>query len=308
MTRWTTAEVGDQHGRTVVITGANTGIGLATAKVFAERGATVVLACRDGDKARQALAAVEGSAASACPLDLASLGSIRAAAQRIRDEHPRVDLLIANAGIMMTPLATTADGFESQLGTNHLGHFAFTGLLLDRMVDVPGSRVVVVSSSANRQGAIDLADLHFRQRRYRPAAAYGQSKLANLHFAVELNARLASAAAETIAVALEPGVTPTELARHTRGAMRLAVRATTRLLGQPDAAAGARVVLRAATDPQTLGGDYYAPDGRPPLRARGYPVRIEPRPVDAETGRALWLESERLTGVDYAILRRPVRG
>ena len=306
MTQWTTANVGDQHGRTVVITGANTGIGLATARVLAARGATVVLACRDESKAKQALATVEGSVAT-CRLDLASLDSIRTAAQQIRDQFPKVDLLIDNAGVMMTPPATTADGFELQLGTNHLGHFAFTGLLLDRMVDVPGSRVVVVSSSANRQGAIDLADLHFRQRRYRPTTAYAQSKLANLLFAQELSERLVSAGAETIAVALEPGVTPTELPRHTRGAFRLTVLATTRLLGQPDAAAGARVVLRAATDPQTRGGDYYAPDGRPPLRARGYPIVVDPPAADTEIRRGLWAESERLTGVGYAALRRPVR-
>ncbi|HEY4455103.1 MAG TPA: oxidoreductase [Pseudonocardiaceae bacterium] len=306
MTRWTTANVGDQRGKTAVITGANTGIGLQTAKILAEHGATVVLACRDESKAERAAATVEGSVAT-CRLDLTSLDSIRAAAQRIRDQFPRVDLLIDNAGVMMTPPATTADGFELQFGTNHLGHFAFTGLLLERMVDVPGSRVVVVSSSANRQGVIDLADLHFRQRKYRPGSAYGQAKLANVLFALELNERLASAGAETIAVALEPGVTPTELARHTRGAMRLAVRATTTLFGQPDAAAGAAVVLRAATDPQTRGGDYYAPDGRPPLRARGYPIRVAPPVTDAETRRALWTESERLTGVDYAALCRPIR-
>ena len=298
MTRWTTADVGDQRGRTVVITGANTGIGLETAKVLAGRGATVVLACRDERKAERVASAIGGSAL-ARQVDLASLDSVRVAAQRIRDEFARVDLLIDNAGVMMTPAAVTADGFELQLGTNHLGHFAFTGLLLDRMLDVPGSRVVVVSSSANRQGVIDLADLHFRQRKYRPIPAYAQSKLANLLFTLELNERLAAADAETIAVALEPGVTPTELVRHVRGATRLATLAITKLLGQPDAASGARVVLRAATDPHASGGDYYAPDGRPPLRARGYPIRITPPDTDTALRRALWQESERLTGVEY---------
>jgi len=306
MTRWTTTNVGDQSGRTAVITGANTGIGLEAARALAERGATVVLACRDDAKAARAVAAIGGSAV-ACHLDLTSLDSIRGAAEWIRERFPRIDLLIDNAGVMMTPPGVTADGFELQFGTNHLGHFAFTGLLLDRMVEVPGSRVVVVSSSASRQGVVDLADLHFRQRRYRPAPAYGQSKLANVMFTLELNERLAAVGAETVAVALEPGVTPTELPRYAPGAFRLAIAVITRLLGQPDAAAAARVVLRAATDPQANGGDYYAPDGLPPLRARGYPIRIAPVDTDAEIRRELWRESERLTGVDYAVLRRPVR-
>ncbi|WP_216895100.1 oxidoreductase [Nocardia alni] len=306
MTDWTTADIEDQQGRVAVITGANTGIGLETARVLAQRGATVVLACRDKDKAERAAAGIGGSTRT-YPLDLTSLDSIRAAAQRIRDDFPRIDLLIDNAGVMMTPPGHTADGYELQLGTNHLGHFAFTGLLLDRMMGVPGSRVVVVSSSANRQGAIDLADLHFRQRKYTPAAAYGQSKLANLLFARELNDRLAVAGAETISIAMEPGVTPTELRRYVRGATSLAIRVITRLFGQPDAAAGARVVLRAATDPQTRGGDYYAPDGRPPLRARGNPIRIAPVDTDAHIRRELWAESIRLTGVDYGTLTHSVR-
>lgn len=298
MQQWTTADVGNHTGRTVVITGANTGIGLQTAKVLADRGATVVLACRDENRAERAASEI-GGAAVAHRLDLASLDSIRTAARRIRDEYARVDLLIANAGVMMTPSGLTADGFERQLGTNHLGHFAFVNLLLDRMVDVPGSRVVVVSSSANRRGEVDIEDLHFRQRRYRPIPAYAQSKLANLLFALELNERLAAAGAETIAVALEPGVTPTDLARHVRGATRLATLAITKLFGQPNAAAGAAVVLRAATDPQARSGDYYAPDGRPPLRARGYPIRVDPLDTDAVTRRALWTESARLTGADF---------
>ncbi len=299
--RWTASEVGDQRGRTIVITGANSGIGFAAASVLAAHGATVVLACRDIGKATAAAAritdAVPEAAVATTHLDLGSLASVRQAANEIRS-RPRLDLLINNAGLMMPPFGQTSDGFELQIGVNHLGHFALTGLLLDRLLGTPGSRIVTVSSSAHRRGKIGMDDLHFQKRRYRPAAAYGQSKLANLMFTYELQRRLTAASAHTIAVALEPGFVPTELARHLSGAMRPAGTALTRLIGQPDTAAGALATLRAATDPQARGGEYYGPSGRL-LRASGHPIRIEssPRSHDAQIQRQLWTESERLTGV-----------
>jgi NAD(P)-dependent dehydrogenase (short-subunit alcohol dehydrogenase family) len=299
--RWTARSIGDQSGRTAVITGANTGIGFEVAKALAERGATVVLAARDQAKAQRAAARIVQTApkakVSTVLLDLTSLASVRRAAGEISAQYPRLDLLVNNAGVMMTPYGQTTDGFELQLGTNHLGHFALTGLLLARLMAVPGSRVVAVSSFAHRQGRIDLADLHFERRRYSPRAAYGQSKLANLLFIYELQRQLAASGASTIAVAVEPGVVPTDLPRYAGRASRLTVRLLTSVAGQPNAAMGALATLRAATDPQVRGGEYYAPDSL--AGWRGYPVlsQSSERARDIETQRLLWAESERLTGV-----------
>src|SRR5215471_16882860 len=204
---WTSEDVPGQHGRLAVITGANTGIGLETARVLAARGASVVLAVRDIDKGKAAAARIAGAAPGATvtvqPLDLASLESILAAAADLRARHPAIDLLINNAGVMFPPRQTTGDGFELQLGTNHLGPFALTGLLLPQMLPVPGSRVVTVSSLAHRLRArINFDDLQ-SERSYRRVAAYGQSKLANLMFTYELQRRL-SGAGTTIAVAAHP--------------------------------------------------------------------------------------------------------
>jgi NAD(P)-dependent dehydrogenase (short-subunit alcohol dehydrogenase family) len=232
-------------------------------------------------------------------LDLASLASVGGAAERIRSRYPRLDLLINNAGLMMPPFGRTRDGFELQVGTNHLGHFALTGLLLDRLLATPESRIVTVSSFGHRPGRIDLDDLSFDRRRYRRSAAYGQSKLANIMFTYELQRRLAAAGSKTSALAVEPGATPTELQRHAAGATRLIGDALMRVLGQPDAAAGALPTLRAATDPAAKGGEYYAPDGF--LAWRGHPVaaRSSARSRDTEVQHRLWAESERLTGVSY---------
>ncbi|HEY4024192.1 MAG TPA: oxidoreductase [Pseudonocardiaceae bacterium] len=302
-TPWTAAAIGDQHGRTVLITGGNSGIGFETATALAARGATVLFTYRDRATATTAVNAITSAVPDATirthHLDLASLASIRRTADWVRASCPRLDLLINNAGIMMAPKQTTEDGFELHLGTNHLGHFAFTGLLLDRLIHTSGSRIVTVSSSAHLQGRIDLDDLNFRDRRYRPPAAYAQSKLANVLFTQELQRRLAAAGTETIAVALEPGYVATQLPRSAAGPMRLAVRIVTRLLGQPDIATGALATLRAATDPHAVGGDYYGPAGR--LRAAGTPIRRKPSPIaqDRELRQRLWTESERLTGVRY---------
>src|SRR6266576_2885346 len=209
---WTSGDVPGQHGRLAVVTGADTGLGLQTARVLAARGAAVVLAVRDTEKGKRAAAAIAGTAPGAdvmvSPLDLASLDSIRAAADQLRAQHPAIDLLINNAGVMLTPKQSTGDGFELQLATNHLGHFALTGLLLEQMLPVPGSRVVTVSSLAHRiRARINFGDLQ-GERSYRRVAAYSQSKLANLMFTYELARRLSSAATTTttIAVAAHPGL------------------------------------------------------------------------------------------------------
>jgi NAD(P)-dependent dehydrogenase (short-subunit alcohol dehydrogenase family) len=302
--RWTSDDVPGQHGRLAVVTGANTGLGFETARVLAARGASVVLAVRDTDKGKQAAARIAGAAPGADvtvqPLDLASLESIRAAAGELRARHPRIDLLINNAGVMFPPKQATGDGFELQLGTNHLGHFALTGLLLEQMLPVPGSRVVTVSSLAHRIGArINFGDLQ-SGRSYRKVGAYSQSKLANLMFTYELARRL-SGAGTTIAVAAHPGLAATELTRHSPA---IAAFIYARLMSQ-NAAMGALPVLRAATDPGVLGGQYYGPGGL--FGARGYPELAESsrRSRDTALQRRLWTVSEELTGVTFPAALRP---
>src|SRR5262245_9747245 len=268
---WTSDDVPGQHGRLAVITGANTGLGFQTARVLAARGASVVLAVRDTEKGKRAAAriaaAAPGTDVTVQPLDLASLDSIRAAAGELRARHPRIDLLINNAGVLFTPKQTTGDGFELQFGTNHLGHFALTGLLLEQMLPVPGSRVVTVSSLAHRiRARINFDDLQ-GERSYSRVAAYGQSKLANLLFTYELHRRL-SGAGTTIAVAAHPGLANTELTRNSP-----AITAVLPRLMSQAAAMGALPVLRAATDPGVLGGQYYGPRGF--SGARGYPKLAE---------------------------------
>src|SRR5499427_3427587 len=297
--RWTSDDVPGQHGRLAVVTGANTGLGFETARVLAARGASVVLAVRDTDKGKRAAARIADTAPGANvmvqPLDLTSLESIRAAAAELRARHPAIDLLINNAGVMFTPKQTTGDGFELQLGTNHLGHFALTGLLLEQMLPVPGSRVVTVSSQAHRiRARINFGDLQ-AERSYRKAAAYSQSKLANLMFTYELQRRL-SGAGTTIAVAAHPGLARTDLTRNSPPATAVPAR----LISQ-QAAMGALPVLRAATDPGVLGGQYYGP-GRL-LGTRGYPKPAESSGQSHDTAiqRRLWAVSEELTGVTFPV-------
>ena len=304
MSRWSVRDIPGQQGKVAVVTGANSGIGFEAASQLAKRGATVVLASRDEAKARDAAQSiagkVPGAATDIVPLDLASLASVRKAAERIMASHGQLDLLVNNAGLMMPPLGRTADGFELQFGTNHLGHFALTGLLLGRLLRTPGSRVVTVSSFGHRQGRIDPADLNFEHRPYQAAAAYGQSKLANIMFTYELQRRLAGAGASTSAVALEPGAIRTNLQRHATGGMRVVGDLLMRALGQPDAAAGALATLRAATDPMAKGGEYYAPDGFLGWSGRHPQVkRSSQRSYDTDMQRLLWEMSEKLTSVHY---------
>ena len=296
---WTVADVPDQSGRVAVVTGANSGIGFEAAAVLARHGAHTILACRDAARAEDALtrlsAAVPGATVSVVRLDLASLESIRAAAERILATHDRLDLLINNAGVMWPPYGKTADGFELQFGTNHLGHFAFTGLVIEAMLPVPGSRVVTVSSMGHRTGRINFADLQ-SERRYGRMTAYAQSKLANLMFTYELQRRLYAAGAPTAALAAHPGVAFTELTRNLPGVLQAAGGLFTQ-----SAAMGALPILRAATDPAAAGGEYHGPGGLG--QAKGYPVRVSStaRSRDQAARQRLWAESERLTGVTYPV-------
>jgi NAD(P)-dependent dehydrogenase (short-subunit alcohol dehydrogenase family) len=302
MAKWTAADIPDQAGRVAVITGANTGLGYETALALAEHGAHVVLAVRNLDKGKDATARITAKSPHAevalQELDLTSLESTRAAAEQLRSDYDRIDLLINNAGVMYTPKSTTKDGFELQFGTNHLGHFAFTGLLLDRLSPVAGSRVVTVSSIGHRI----RADIHFDdlqwERSYSRVGAYGQAKLANLLFTYELQRRLV-ARGTTIAVAAHPGGSRTEL---TRNLPRLLVAASS--VVEPllqGAEIGALPTLRAATDPGVSGGQYYGPGGFAELR--GYPkvVASNARSHDVELQKRLWAVSEELTGVIYPV-------
>jgi NAD(P)-dependent dehydrogenase (short-subunit alcohol dehydrogenase family) len=297
---WTEADVPDQSGRTAVITGASSGIGFEAARVLAQRGARLILGCRDQAKARDAVtritALAPGADIAVVPLDLASLDSVRAAAGQIGS--CRIDLLINNAGVMMPPYGRTADGFELQIGINHLGHFALTGLLLDRLTGA-GSRVVTVSSNAHRYGEINFDDLQ-SEHHYRRDAGYGQSKLANLMFSYELQRRLQAAGSPAIAVAAHPGLTRTDLARYLSRVMTAFYVLTERPLAQP-AAMGALGTLRAATDPAVRGGEYYGPTRW--RGERGYPCLISSseRSHDEAAQRRLWRDSERLTGVRYPL-------
>ncbi len=286
MTKWTAADVTDQHGRTVIVTGANSGLGAQATRVLAGAGATVIMACRDPAAGRAAARAIVGDT-RVRRLDLADLSSVRAFADDLDGD---VDVLINNAGVMGTPFGRTADGFERHLGVNHLGTYALTGLLLDRIRD----RVVTVSSGLHVLGRIH-ADLNWERRRYRRWAAYAQSKLANLLFAFELHRRLSAAGRRTRSVAAHPGVTATEGQRRDtslQGRLLAGGRA------QPPAM-GVLPLLYAATEPGVAGGVLIGPDGR--LQRNGHPTVVgsSRRSRDPEPAARLWQRSEVLTGVRY---------
>ena len=303
-TKWTAADIPDQSGRVAVITGANPGLGYWTAEMLADKGAHVVLAVRNLDKGKDAVDRITAKSPKADvalqQLDLTSLDAIRKTAEELKAAHERIDLLINNAGVMYTDKATTKDGFELQFGTNHLGHFAFTGLLLDRLLPVQGSRVVTVSSVGHRI----IAKIHFDdlqwERSYNRVAAYGQSKLANLMFTYELQRRLAAKGAPTVALAAHPGGSDTELTRNIPQLVKPVVDVVWRMFSQ-SAEMGALPTLRAATDPSAQGGQYYGPDGIG--ETRGYPkvVQSSKQSHDEAIQRRLWAVSEELTGVTYPV-------
>ncbi|MDT0386237.1 oxidoreductase [Streptomyces dubilierae] len=304
-TRWTAQDIPDQQGRTALVTGANTGIGFETAKALASRGATVVLAVRDADRGKRAAeeigAAVPGADLHVQRLDLSSLASVRSAAEDVRNTWSRLDLLINNAGVMYTPYSRTPDGFELQFATNHLGHFALTGLLLDLVPATADSRIVTVSSAGHRMGGpMDLDDLDWSRRPYNRTAAYGHSKLANLMFTYELQRRLP--AAGPLALAAHPGGADTggsKSAMAHSSALTRAAFAMIRPLLLQSPAMGALPVLRAATDPAAQGGQYYGPRGF--QQSKGHPtvVRSSAASYDLATQRRLWALSEELTGVTF---------
>jgi NAD(P)-dependent dehydrogenase (short-subunit alcohol dehydrogenase family) len=295
--RWTAADVPDLAGRTAVVTGGNTGLGFEVARVLATRGAQVTIACRDVAKAQRAADDIPG--ASIVPLDLGSLASVREAAAALSGEYEKIDLLVNNAGVMMTPYLRTKDGFELQLGINHLGHFALTGLLLDRLLAAPAARIVTVSSLVHRRGVIDFTDLA-SELHYDRTAAYARSKVANLLFAYELQRRLAAVGAAAISLAAHPGYARTQLTRHLPPLIQAGSRLAEPVIAHK-AEQGALSILRAATDPSAVGGSYYGPSG--PFEMRGTPklVRSNKMSYNEDIARRLWSESEQLTGVSFEV-------
>jgi NAD(P)-dependent dehydrogenase (short-subunit alcohol dehydrogenase family) len=303
--KWTAADVPDQTGRVAVITGANTGLGFETAAVLAAKGAHTVLAVRNLDKGNDAVARITAANPNATvtlqQLDLMSLDNVRKAADELRTNHPRIDLLINNAGVMYTDKGVTKDGFETQFGTNHLGHFALTGLLLDHLLPVEGSRVVTVSSVGHRiRAKIHFDDLNL-DRNYNRVVAYGQSKLANLLFTYELARRLAAKGASTAALAAHPGGSDTELLRNMPGGIRQVTQFVWSNFIAQSPVLGALPTLRAATDPAAVGGQYYGPDGLGETRGHPKVVKSSAQSHDEDIARRLWTVSEELTGVTFPL-------
>ncbi|GEJ56591.1 oxidoreductase [Anaeromyxobacter diazotrophicus] len=299
MEPWSFADIPDQSGRTALVTGANAGIGLETARMLALKGADVVLACRNLEKGRAAVERVQSArprgSATLAALDLSDLDSVAAFAASFAASHERLDLLVANAGVMVPPFGRTKQGFELQLGTNHLGHFALVARLLPLVLRTAGARIVVVSSTAQNFGRIDRDDLNWERRPYRPWAAYGQSKLANQLFALELHRRLSAAGSQVRVTSAHPGYTATDLQRTSPVA-----RLFNPIFGMkpPD---GALPTLRAATDPAAASGSYWGPRGLFELRGPPAPARISAAAQDRATAAWLWGESEKLTGVAFEL-------
>ncbi|OZM70030.1 protochlorophyllide oxidoreductase [Amycolatopsis antarctica] len=303
--QWTEDDIGDQTGRVALITGANSGLGLRTAQVLAGKGARVLMACRSKERAEAALRQVSGDA-ELVTLDLGDLASVRAAAAVVRERTgDTLDLLINNAGLMAPPRGRTADGFETQFGVNHLGHAALTWLLLPALRGAAGARVVTLSSIAARGSSIVFGDPNFEHRRYNPMTAYGQSKLANQVFALELDRRLRAADEEVISVAAHPGYSHTGLASAmakshgntlVRGLVGIGAAVADRVIAQ-DARMGTLPQLYAATEPGVSGGDYIGPRG--PGGVRGHPDVTAPLPParDARIGANLWDVTAEMTGV-----------
>jgi NAD(P)-dependent dehydrogenase (short-subunit alcohol dehydrogenase family) len=301
-TKWTADKIESQYGRTVIITGGGSGLGLIVARELAGAGARVVIASRDAKKLSQATDSIKAghpkAAVEAAELDLANLASVRAFAKSFLASHDRLDVLINNAGVMAAPYRKTADGFELQFGTNHLGHFALTGLLMPALSRLLGARVVTVSSNNHKGGEIHIDDLQGAQH-YSRWGAYGQSKLANLLFALELDRRLKASGMPVISVAAHPGYSATNLQLSGPPLReRVVLRLANRLIAQ-SAEMGALPILYAATDPELPGGSYVGPDG--PTEMRGYPTVVQPsdRANDLEMASRLWQISETLTGVRY---------
>jgi len=298
--KWTVENIPDLSGKVTVVTGANSGLGFESSKEFARKGANVVMACRSMEKGQDAknkiIEEIPDASAEVMHLDLASLKSVHQFADEFKGKYDRLDILLNNAGIMFTPYGKTEDGFEIQFGTNHLGHFALTGLLLGLVTKAPKSRVVNVSSIAHSMVVMDFSDLNWEKSRYNTIGAYGRSKLANLLFTYELQRRFESVGINSIAVAAHPGASKTNLARHTN---RILYTILLIVAARARAARGALPQIRASVDPEVKGGEYYGPDGFREMR--GSPVLVQSNAAshNETDAKKLWEISEELTQIKY---------
>jgi NAD(P)-dependent dehydrogenase (short-subunit alcohol dehydrogenase family) len=293
--RWDMTDIPDQKGKTAIVTGASSGIGYETARALANKNAAVILAVRNLEKGNTASKNIKNQNETAdvrvMELDLANLKSVREFANNFKKQYDRLDLLINNAGVMVPPYSKTEDGFELQFGTNHLGHFALTGLLLELLQKTPDSRVVNVSSNAHKMGNLNFNDLNWENRKYNKMKSYGDSKIANLYFTYELERRLSQNGNNPTVAAAHPGWTATDLQRHTGF-----VNFMNTFFAQ-DAEMGALPTLYAATAEDIQGGEYIGPDGF--MQMKGYPRKAESSELskDPEIAQKLWDVSEELTGV-----------
>ena len=291
-------------GKVVIVTGGNSGLGYESVKAFAMKEAEVILASRSLEKGEEARTAILNDVPDGkirvMQLDLGNLVSVRAFATEFKKKYKQLDILMNNAGIMMTPYFKTKDGFEGQFGTNHLGHFALTGLLFDLIQNTPGSRIVNVSSGAHRNGVMDFDNLQYEEGKgYAPMKAYGRSKIANLLFTYELQRKLDAAGSNTMTVAAHPGVAMTNLARHLEGKFLVKLLMPLFKRMAQDQAMGALPQLRAAVDPSVKAAEYYGPDGK--REWKGYPVVVRSNEAshNQQDAARLWEESEKLTGVTF---------
>lgn len=309
MSIWTARQIPDLSGKVAIVTGASSGLGRVTAQALSQHGAQVIMAGQNADNAAAAMAEIQTAQPAAklayLPLDLSDLASVHCFADAFKARHDQLDLLINNAGVLGLPYRKTRDGFETLFGVNHLGHFALTGLLLQRLRATPKARVVTVSSLAHRAGKLPLDDLNWEHRPYSKGGAYGQSKLANLMFALELDRRLHQAGICASSLAAHPGYAATNIffgqsvkASVGRRLWNLIARVGSALVAQP-AALGALPTLYAAAAADARGGEYFGPRGW--FEFRGYPCKVKPsaQALDLELAARLWQASEQLTGVGY---------
>jgi protochlorophyllide reductase len=302
---WSTGDIPDLRGRLVVVTGANSGIGLESARNLHRHGATVVMACRNADKAATAAAEIERQGGNGIlevrSLDLADMNSIRSFAKAMVEQGRPIDVLMNNAGVMAVDFGRTVDGHEIQFGTNHLGHFALTGLLLPIVGGIDGGRVITVTSIAHRSGRVDLDDPHYERRRYNRWGSYFQSKLANVHFGLELDRRLRLSGSRIRSILAHPGTARTELGKVGTSTTNVVMRRLTPVLVRTGVQ-GCEAQLRAAVDERALGGEMFGPRwmafGPPQIEI---PSR---RGRDAEAARLLWEWSEGATGVRFPFASR----
>ena len=305
---WTTENIPDLSGKVIIVTGGNSGLGFESVKAFAVKGAEVVLASRDVEKGETAKSVITKEfpklKIEVMPLDLADMRSIRNFAELFKNHYKKLDVLLNNAGIMMAPYSHTRDGFESQVGTNHLGHFALTGLLLNILIRTKESRVVTISSNGHKYGKIDFSNLLYEKGKgYSALRAYARSKLCNLLFAYELQRRFTVSGIDSISVAAHPGVAKTNLGRFIEKKLLVRIMMPVWNTMSQTATMGALPGIRASVDPDVMPAEYYGPDG--PRQSKGYPtvVMSSRESYSARDAKQLWELSEKLTGINYRFSR-----